>query len=65
MAATKKTARKLSPAQTAKLEGMTQMASKIRYLLGEFNGSRGDVARTLGIRYQWVRNVAITPLKNG
>ena len=63
MSNAKKTAPKLSPAQQAALAGMTQTASKIRYLLGELKGDRGAVARTLGIRYQWVRNVAITPLK--
>jgi DNA-binding CsgD family transcriptional regulator len=64
MANTKKTAPKLPAAQQAALDGMTQTASRVRYLLSEGH-SRGDVARILGIRYQWVRNVAITPLKNG
>ena len=63
MAATKKTAPKLSKDQQATLDGLTQMAGKIRYLLGE-GFDRGAVSRILNIRYQWVRNVAITPLKS-
>jgi hypothetical protein len=48
----------------SELDAMTQTASKIRHL--HANGfSRGDISRVLGIRYQWVRNVLITPLKNG
>jgi DNA-binding NarL/FixJ family response regulator len=63
MANAKKTAKTLTKDQQAKLAELTQTASKIRYLLGE-GMDRGDVARVLNIRYQWVRNVAITPLKN-
>jgi len=63
MANAKKAAKKVSAAQSAHLETLTQTASKIRYLLSE-GYDRGDVARILNIRYQWVRNVAITPLKN-
>jgi DNA-binding NarL/FixJ family response regulator len=63
MANAKKAATKLPGAQQSKLDELTQTASKIRYLLSEGH-SRGDVARILNIRYQWVRNVAITPLKN-
>jgi DNA-binding NarL/FixJ family response regulator len=62
MAATKKAALKLSKQQSEHLAGLTQTASKIRYLASE-GMSRGDIARVLGIRYQWVRNVLITPLK--
>lgn len=40
----------------------TSTASKIRLCLA--NGmKRGEVAKRLGIRYQWVRNVELTPLK--
>jgi len=63
MANAKKVAAKIKAEQQTKLDAMTQMASKIRYLLSE-GYSRGDVSRILDIRYQWVRNVAITPLKN-
>jgi hypothetical protein len=35
----------------------------IRELLGEWAGDKGRVARALNIRYQHVRNVAITPIK--
>jgi DNA-binding transcriptional regulator YiaG len=64
MANAKKAPKTLSKETQAKLDAMTQMASRIRFLLAE-GLSRGDVARVLNIRYQWVRNVAITPLKNG
>jgi DNA-binding NarL/FixJ family response regulator len=64
MANAKKSAIALNKEQTAKLESMTQTSSKIRYLASE-GLSRGDISRALGIRYQWVRNVLITPLKNG
>lgn len=39
-------------------------SAKIRYLASE-GFSRGDISRKLGIRYQHVRNVLITPLKKG
>jgi hypothetical protein len=42
--------------------GLTTMSAKIRYLAGK-GMSRADIARTLNIRYQWVRNVLITPVK--
>jgi hypothetical protein len=64
MANTKKQAQKLTNDQQAKVDAMTQTASRVRFLLSE-GYSRGDVSRILGIRYQWVRNVDITPLKNG
>lgn len=31
--------------------------------LNEQGKSRGEIAKMLGIRYQWVRNVLITPIK--
>ena len=37
-------------------------SSKIRYLNGE-GLSRSEIAKTLNIRYQHVRNVLITPIK--
>lgn len=40
----------------------TTMSSKIRFLLG-LGYSRSEVSKRLGIRYQWVRNVEITPVK--
>ena len=63
MANATKTAPTLSKDVQAKLDSMTQVASKIRFLSSE-GMSRGDIARVLSIRYQWVRNVLITPLKN-
>jgi hypothetical protein len=44
------------------LTGLTTVASKIRYL-DSCGLKRGQIARTLNIRYQWVRNVLITPVK--
>lgn len=64
MSNTKKTAPKLSKDLQAELDAMTQTSTKIRFLAGK-GFSRGDISRALGIRYQWVRNVLITPLKNG
>lgn len=63
MSNTKKNAPAVSKAQQAHLDTLTQTASKIRYLASE-GMSRGDISRALNIRYQWVRNVLITPLKN-
>lgn len=44
------------------LETLTTTAAKIRYL-DSTGMSRGAIAKKLNIRYQWVRNVLITPLK--
>jgi phage antirepressor YoqD-like protein len=53
---------------TNHLEGLTTMAAKIRYLATvyvdtEGTINRGRIAAILGIKYQWVRNVLITPVK--
>jgi hypothetical protein len=37
-------------------------SAKIRYL-DSCGLKRGEISKVLGIRYQWVRNVLITPLK--
>lgn len=58
----KKAAPKLSKSQLESLEALSTTAAKIRYLNSE-GIARADIARTLEIRYQWVRNVLITPLK--
>lgn len=63
MSNTKKSVPTVSKEIRSELDSLTQTASKIRFLLSK-NYSRGDVSRILGIRYQWVRNVSITPLKN-
>lgn len=44
------------------LNNCKTMSAKIRYLASK-NMPRGAIAKTLNIRYQWVRNVLITPLK--
>lgn len=48
----------------AKLDLKTT-AAKIRYLRGlQEKEDRGAIAKYLGIRYQWVRNVLTTPIKD-
>lgn len=44
------------------LNNLTTTSSKIRYLNSK-GLSRGSISKVLNIRYQWVRNVLITPLK--
>ena len=44
------------------LTTLSTTSSKVRYLHSE-GYDKGDISRILGIRYQWVRNVLITPLK--
>lgn len=51
-----------SKAQQTKLESFTTTSAKIRYLNGE-GLTRGQIAKALNIRYQWVRNVLVTPVK--
>lgn len=58
----------ISKDELVKYESMTSVASKVRYLLS-LNKSRGDISRFMTdkegklIRYQWVRNIELTPLK--
>ena len=59
---TKKTAPKLAKDVQAALDEMTTTAARIRFLDSK-DFSKGDIARILNIRYQWVRNVLNTPLK--
>lgn len=63
MSNTKKATPSLQADQAKALEALDTTAAKIRYLLANKH-SRGDVARILNIRYQWVRNVELQPLKN-
>jgi hypothetical protein len=63
MANTKKTAPKINPALQTRLDACTSTAQRVRLLNSE-GMSRGDISRALNIRYQWVRNVLITPLKS-
>ena len=44
-----------------KLETFTNVSTKIRYL-DSIGLTRGAIAKKLGIRYQWVRNVLVTPV---
>jgi hypothetical protein len=50
---------KFDPAQ---LSALTTTSAKIRYL-DSCGLKRGEIATTLGKRYQHVRNVLITPIK--
>jgi hypothetical protein len=53
----------LTKANATKLAQFQTKSAKIRYL-NSLGWSRGDIARHLEIRYQHVRNVLITPVKN-
>ena len=53
----------LSKAQTTAFTRCTTTSSQIRYL-NAIGWTRGDIARKLNKRYQHVRNVLITPVKN-
>ncbi len=55
---------KLTTEQQAIVASTGTKAYKIRALAAT-GMSRGDIAKTLGIIYQHVRNVLITPLKKG
>ena len=55
----KKIAPKLNSEQTKTVAAANSTAAKVRYLLSE-GFERGDVARVLGIRYQWVRNIDVS-----
>ncbi len=46
----------------AQLAALPTVSAKIRYL-DSLGFPRGQIAKTLDIRYQWVRNVLITPIK--
>lgn len=67
---TKKVADKgmLTKEQKATYDSLTSIAAKVRFLLGE-GKSRGDISRYMTevegklVRYQWVRNIELTPLK--
>ena len=49
-------------AQEKVLDSLTTKSAKIRYLDSQ-GVPRGQIAKSLGIRYQHVRNVLITPVK--
>lgn len=58
----------LTKAELAKYDECTSIASKVRYLLS-IGKSRGDISRFMTekegklVRYQWVRNIELTPIK--
>lgn len=43
------------------VKSLSTKSAQIRYLYSE-GWEKGDIARSMGIRYQHVRNVLITPL---
>lgn len=45
-------------------KALPSISARIRYL-HKAGWSRGDIARSLDKRYQHVRNVLVTPVKNG
>lgn len=53
----------LTKAQQNALPKLPTTSARIRYL-NSLDWSRGDIARHLKIRYQHVRHVLITPVKN-
>lgn len=52
----------LSKTQKEQLDKLETKSAKIRFL-NSIGYSRGQIAKTLDIRYQHVRNVLITPIK--
>jgi DNA-binding NarL/FixJ family response regulator len=54
---------KLTGAQTKAISKLPSKSAKIRYLTAK-GWSRSQIAGYLGIRYQHVRNVQITPVAN-
>jgi hypothetical protein len=60
----KKSAPRLSAAEKVAVRDMDTTAAKIRFLLAQ-GYQKADVARILGVKYQWVRNVSLQPLKGG
>ncbi len=54
---------KLNKSQKTKLSGLPTTSARIRYLTG-LNWTRSQISKELGILYQHVRNVQITPVKN-
>jgi hypothetical protein len=62
MSNTKKVAPTLESSITETLGSLQTTAAKVRFLDSE-GYDKGDISRILNIRYQWVRNVLLTPLK--
>jgi hypothetical protein len=60
----------LDTKQIAQLDALTSTAAKVRFMAA-VTPDRGEISRYLTahlgreVRYQWVRNVLITPLKKG
>ena len=54
---------KLNKKQKFNVDSMSTKSAKIRYL-SSLDWKRSEIAEYLKIRYQHVRNVQITPVKN-
>jgi len=52
---------KIASVEELDAQGFKTTAAKIRHLSAQ-GMARGAIAKHLGIRYQWVRNVLITPI---
>lgn len=52
----------LNKSQSTTLARMTTKSGKIRYLLS-LNWTRSQVAKKVGVIYQFVRNVELSPVK--
>jgi hypothetical protein len=53
---------KLNKTQAKKFAALPTTSARIRFLTS-LDYSRSEIAKTLNIRYQHVRNVQITPIK--
>lgn len=53
----------LTKEEKSRIKEMTTVSNKIRFL-DNLGYSRSEISLELNIRYQWVRNVLITPVKN-
>ena len=53
----------LNKSQRTKLVALPTTSARIRYLTG-LDWTRSQISKELGILYQHVRNVQITPIKN-
>ena len=52
----------LNKSEQVGFDRQTTTSGRIRFL-NSLSWTRGDISRYLGIRYQWVRNVLVTPVK--
>jgi hypothetical protein len=58
----KPTGKALTEAQRKSYDALSTKSARIRFL-NSAGWSRGEISKFMGIRYQHVRNVLITPVK--